>query len=635
MDTMRRILAASAAVVVTAALTACGTLTGGAGTQTSASATPLAVGSAHVASASPAAQSSSGTTATATAVPAATASSAAAPTKPASDVLAQSVKPHTVAAVAGPAATIMLNGAAIATTSSGVKVNGASATIVAAGTYRLTGSLNNGQIVVDTADKGEVRLVLSGVDIRNASGATIYFAKAGSAVIELADGTQNSLTDGKTYTFERADVDEPNAAIFSRANLTLTGKGALTVNAQFNDGIASKDGLVIADGAISVNAADDGIRGKDYLVVSGGALTVKAGGDGLKADNDTDATKGYIAIDAGTFAITAGGDAIEAHTHVRVNGGTFTLNAAGGSTARIAATESGKGLKAGNALQIGGGTFKIDAADDALHANNALTVTDGTFSIATGDDGIHADGGVTIDGGDIRITRSYEGIESAVININAGTIHLVSSDDGINVAGGAQGSGMLPGGRPGGAQTTYTGKLYLYIRGGYVVVDSGGDGLDANGAIEMTGGTVVVHGPTAQMNSAVDYDGSFKMTGGILVAAGSSGMAQAPGTSSTQQAALIYFNASQAAGTLVRLQDASGRELVTFAPSKAFQSLAFSSPELAKGASVDVLLGGTTTGADKDGLRTGGTYSGGTRFANFTASSVVTTVGTGGARRRP
>ena len=306
----------------------------------------------------------------------------------------------------------------------------------------------------------------------------------------------------------------------------------------FNDGIASKDGLVIASGTIAVTAADDGIRGKDYLVVRDGRITVNAKGDGLKSDDAEDATKGYIAIENGALKITAGGDAIQAETDVVVAGGTLTLSSGGGYKARVDENTSAKGIKGVASVVIDGGTFAIDAADDAIHSNDRIVINGGKFVMATGDDGIHADATLKINGGDIRITNSYEGIESAVITINGGDIHLVSSDDGLNVAGGSEGSGMgqppAPGGRPGrpggpGQDAfTYTGKQYLYINGGYVAIEAGGDGVDVNGAITMTDGVVIVNGPIQQMNSALDYDAFFNISGGFVVAAGSAGMAQAP-----------------------------------------------------------------------------------------------------------
>jgi hypothetical protein len=177
----------------------------------------------------------------------------------------------------------------------------------------------------------------------------------------------------------------------------------------------------------------------------------------------------------------------------------------------------------------------------------------------TGDDGMHADAALTINGGAVTIPTSYEGLESAVITINAGDINVTSSDDGINVAGGTDGSGGMAGpGRGGrgqggpGAQSsetfTYTGSYYLYINGGTITVNAGGDGLDANGAIEMTGGLVVVNGPTEQMNGALDYDGTFNISGGTLIAVGSAGMAQAPSAGSRKVGA--HGRGQQTAGTL-------------------------------------------------------------------------------------
>jgi hypothetical protein len=160
-------------------------------------------------------------------------------------------------------------------------------------------------------------------------------------------------------------------------------------------------------------------------------------------------------------------------------------------------------------------------------------------------------------------------------------------------------------------------------------VQAGGDGVDINGGIEMTDGILLVNGPTEQMNGAIDYDTSFKMTGGFLVAAGSSGMAMAPGQTSSQYSTLVYLSAAQKAGTLIHIQNSAGEDILTFAPVKQYQSLAFSSPELLKGNAYTVFTGGSSTGAVKDGLYEGGTYTGGTQFSSFTVSSLVTTVGTG------
>lgn len=528
---------------------------------------------------------------------------------------------------------ITLNGNTISTNGTGVTIAGSTATISAAGTYSLSGKLSDGQIIVNTKAKEVVRLILNGVNIQSSTSAPIYIAEAKKVVILLADQTQNTLSDAKSYVFAVPAEEEPNAAIFSKSDLTIAGSGALTVNGNFQDGISSKDGLIIASGTITVNAADDGIRGKDYLVIKDGKFTINAKGDGLKSDNETDTAQGYISIARGAINITAGGDAITAQTDVTITSGEFTISSGGGSNQKAADTTSAKGIKAIQNVRIDGGTYTINGADDGLHTNGNLIINGGTFSIATADDGLHADATLTINGGDVRITKSYEGVESAVITINNGYVNVVSSDDGINGAGGSEGAGAnpgMPGGRPGQNPGSASAKYFLYIHGGNVYVNANGDGIDVNGTIEMTGGMLLVSGPTAQMNGALDYDVAFKLTGGTVVAAGSSGMAMAPDQTSSQPSVLIYLSANQPAGTLVHIQNSAGEDILTFAPTKAYQSLSFSSAKLVKGATYTIFTGGKSTGTLKDNLYQGGTYSGGTQVASFTVSGTVTTVGSGG-----
>ena len=166
----------------------------------------------------------------------------------------------------------------------------------------------------------------------------------------------------------------------------------------------------------------------------------------------------------------------------------------------------------------------------------------------------------------------------------------------------------------------------ISISGGLVVVDANGDGIDSNGSIQMTGGTVLVCGPTNDGNGPLDYDGNFTITGGMIIAAGSSGMAQGIGNSSTQYGLLAGFTA-KSANTIVRIEDASGNDIITFKPSKQYSSVAVSTPALKKGETYRILFGGTCDGTLSDGLYTGGTYSGGTEYSTFTVSSIQTTVG--------
>ena len=516
---------------------------------------------------------------------------------------------------------IVLNGSSITVDAADVTANGSIVTITSSGTYSISGSLDDGQIIVSTDDEETVRLILNGVYISSSTNSPIYVVEAKKTVIVLADNTENYVTDGTLYVYDNSDDNEPNAAIFSKDNLTIHGRGSLTVNGNFNDGIACKKGLLITSGKIKVNAVDDGIRGKDYLVVKDGNITVHAVGDGLKSNEDEDAALGFVDIETGVINITSGDEAITAATDVLIADGVLTLSSGGGSSNNNSGVSS-KGIRASTCIVVDGGAITVDAADDGFYSNGTLTINGGSLSIYAGDDGIHADSSIVVNGGNINIIKSYEGIESnSVISINDGNIHITSSDDGINVAGGNDGSGM----RGQSCDFSSSDNYHLYINGGYTVIDATGDGIDSNGSIVMTGGKAIVNGPTSNNNGALDYS-TCKVTGGLLLAAGSAGMAQDPGTSSTQYSILLDFGSMQQAGTLVNIQTSRGTEILSFAPSKAFQSIAFSSPNLLKGSRYDVYYGGSSTGTVIDGLYQDGVYTPGSKYTSFTVSSAVTAV---------
>ncbi len=508
--------------------------------------------------------------------------------------------------------TITLAGNAITVDGQGAVVNDSRVTITAAGTYSISGTLANGQIVVDTADEDPVVLILNGVNITYATNAPIYVSNAEKVVITLAEGTDNVVTDGAFYTFADAETDEPNAAIFSHDDLTINGSGSLTVNANYNNGIASKDDLKITGGNITVNAVNDGIKGRDSIAVADANITITAGGDGMQSNNDEDAEKGYVAIESGTINITATADGIQAETSLLVSGGNITIF-----------TSSGKGLKANVDITIAGGTIAIGAADDAINSNNSITINGGDIVLATGDDAVHADATFVMNNGNLNITQSYEGIESGIIIINSGTVHLIASDDGINVSNGTGSSGGP------GQTVSVSGDYYLEINGGYVFVDAGGDGLDSNGLGTLNGGVVIVNGPIMNMNGTLDVDGMLTINGGFLVGVGSAGMAQSPSTASTQYSAMQILPSTQSAGSMVHIESEDGQEIVTFVPTKSYEMVVVSSPELENGMTYLIYTGGSSTGTATDGLYTDGTYSAGTQVASFTISSIVTGQSTG------
>lgn len=519
----------------------------------------------------------------------------------------------------GPVVTqIILNGSSITVIGSGVFVDGTKATINTAGSYIVTGALTDGQILVNTPDPDPVQITLNGASITSSTNAPLYVVSAAHTVILLADGTTNYLTDPSTYT---PVADDPNAALFSADPLTISGTGSLTVHGNFNDGIASKDTLLITGGTITVTAVDDGIRGKDELEIQGGTITVTSTGDGLKADNTDGPGLGVVTISGGTMNITSGGDGITAETDAVISSGNFIIVSGGGHTVTIPSSASAKAVKGLTSVNISGGTFNIDAADDGVHSNGTITISGGSLTMAinnntnesTGSygDGIHADSSITISGvsTSITVTTAYEGVEAQYVTINDGTIHVTTTDDGINAAGG---SGT---------------NNWIHINGGYIVVNASGDGIDANGSIVMTGGTVIVHGPTVDNNAAIDYDTTFNISGGLLIAAGSAGMAQAPSSSSTQRSVKITYAQTKTAGTLAHIRTTSGGTyIVTFAPAKAYRSLVVSSPAFTAGLSCGLYRGGTCSGIVTDGLYSGGTYSGGSGPTTFTTTNIVTNV---------
>lgn len=520
---------------------------------------------------------------------------------------------------------IVLNGSSIAVDTTDASVDGSTVTISSAGTYSISGSLSNGRIVVDAPDDDDVRLILDGADIRNSTTAPIYIVSADEAIIVLAEGTENRLVDGASYTFDDAADEEPKAALYSKSDLTICGDGALIVDGNYEDAVSSQDGLVISSGTITVSAVDDGIRGKDYLVIHDAVITVTAGGNGLISDNEEDADRGFVFIDGGEIDVASGGDALSAATDVMISDGQFALSSGGGSGGPYNTASSAKGIKGSATVVIDDGTFEVDSADDGIHSNGTVTINGGDLAIATGDDGIHADAELDVNGGQILITECYEGLESnSGITIDGGEIRIAASDDGVNVASGNDGSGAGGPGFPSGGNGGSSGDYSLSISGGYLAINADGDGIDVAGAVEMSGGVALIDGPTSNADGALDH-ASFRISGGFLVATGSAGMAGVPSATSTQRSVVITCRQWWQADTLIHLETSSGGvDLLTYAPSKTYQSCVFSSPDLQAGTSLALYKGGSSTGTVTDGLYDGGTYTGGTLLGTSSVDSVVT-----------
>ena len=278
------------------------------------------------------------------------------------------------------------------------------------------------------------------------------------------------------------------------------------------------------------------------------------------------------------------------------------------STADSDTTVSTKGIKAGNALLIQQGTFVIDSADDAIHSNYSVTIDGGSFQLSSGDDGIHAEAYLNINGGTTTIAESYEGLEAAQIHISGGTTQVFSSDDGLNATGGSSfelvdGLLVLKDISSSDTEQTFGGRGGMFevedncditISGGNLTVTtSNGDGIDSNGSLNVSGGTVLVFGSSSGGEGALDYTGSSSISGGTLVALGSSGMAQSMEPDDSHATLMVTWDEVQPAGTRLTLCTQQGEILCSLQSTNSFQTAVIGTDSLSAGQEVSLYTGGT------------------------------------------
>lgn len=402
----------------------------------------------------------------------------------------------------------------------GYEIDGTDVSITAAGTYVFSGDCDDGSITVKKGVTG-VTIVLNGLTLTNDDSAAITLNKTAEASLIAAAGTTNTVADTEGSNDENAAVK-----VKSGAALAIGGTGTLTVDGNAKNGIkgAADAVITVAEVKLNINAADDGLSCDDELNITGGTLSITAGGDAVKASPDTGDTEnpdttslGNVTISVGTLTLNATEDGIQADGDLTISGGTFHVKTNGGHTTALTDdSASCKGFKAGKTLTVTGGTLTVDSADDALHASTDVTISGGTLTLATGDDGVHADNDLVIGtkGASststprINITASYEGLEGTTVTVYSGDIDVVASDDGVNAANSTLGE----------HSDKY--KYAISIAGGDLYIDAGSDGLDSNNDISMTGGKVEVYGADAMMDAAIDYDGTFTLSGGTLFGAG-------------------------------------------------------------------------------------------------------------------
>ena len=532
-----------------------------------------------------------------------------------------------------------------ATQAKTIKLENKSITISQEGTYILSGSISNGQVIVDAPDTAKIRIILNGVNINNDTSAAIYVKKADKVFLTTAKGTTNTLSNKKEFV--NTTTEEINAVIYSKEDITLNGQGTLNINAVYGNGVVSKDDLVITSGTYNINAANHGLRGKDSVKIADGIINVTAKKDAIHGENNDDATKGYVYIGGGKLNLKSESDAID--------------------TTSI--------------LQVDGGQITITATDDAMHSEDRLIIKDGT----------------------INILQSEEGIEGKRVDIKGGTINLKSNDDGINATSGSttqttsadnsttnnnntttktqninnknakqntsqekmpemngQRNGQRPpemngqrppemnGQRPpemnghmmrggkGGGDFEVDKDAYINISGGKITILANGDGIDSNGSLSVTGGTVYVSGPNNGGNGSLDYNGEGTITGGTVITAGASGMNQNFGSSSTQGSILLNNIDSQKSGTKIEVKDSTGKVIASYTPEKDYNSILVSSPQIKKGAKYTITAGSYTKQLEMTSLiydensQMGGNFGGGKdardeQFQNQKSTNTINT----------
>lgn len=483
--------------------------------------------------------------------------------------------------------------------------------ITSAGSYILTGAYAG--ITVSVGNGETTHLFLNNATISGGAGIAISNTnKKSTLIITACENTENEVA---------SKGDDVNA-IHVKGTLKINGTGTIKVGAKKN-GIKVSKGLSIAGSTINLTAGNHALSARFIEAESAKINVLSAGKDALNAECDNETQEftldeGYVSLKSSKVFASVSGDGIQADTFVYITGGSVDIETAAtfvsygaesmatynlseddfryiksGDTykkiddvaskgARYAMIQSAKGIKCGEIkyeidgteyavtnnsnyfIVIDGARVKIDSSDDAIHTNSGnVLIKGGTLDLTTLDDGIHADELVKIDGGEITVNGSYEGIEGAYVEIGGGTIYITASDDGINAASDDESV-----------------SEHIIISGGTITVDASGDGLDSNGTIYVSGGTLIVYGPTTGVDTGLDADGGILIDGGNVFVASSKEMLEIPASNSKSNV-LVYGVNTVPAGSEIILTNADGGEMVRITLKKQAQAIILSTPELA------------------------------------------------------
>ena len=550
----------------------------------------------------------------------------------------------------------------------GYEIDGTDVSITAAGTYVFSGDCDNGSITVKKGVTGVTIVLNGLTLTNDDSAAITLNKTAEASLIAAAGTTNTVAdTEGSSDENAAVKVKSGAAlAISGTGTLTVDGnakngiKGAadavimvaevkLNINAA-DDGLSCDDELNITGGTLSITAGGD---------------AVKASPDTGDTENPDTTLLGNVTISGGTLTLNATENGIQADGDLTISGGTFHVKTNGGHTTALTDdSASCKGFKAGKTLTVTGGTLTVDSADDALHANTDVTISGGTLTLATGDDGVHADNDLVIGAKGssstttpkISITASYEGLEGTTVTVYSGDIDVAASDDGvnaanstlgersdkyaINIAGGDlyidagsdgldsnndititggkvevygadammdaaidyDGTFTLSGSTLFGAGMEPSAGTQAYIAVGETSPSGGGMGGGPNGqgggqGMTPPGDTNGTNGnpptPSTDANGTTDGNRPTKPSGGNMNGG------QQGGAPANRESALGIKE-----GSVITVQDSSGKTLYTATALGSMSSVIFSSADIKEGETYTVLVDGTSVGTAEAKLGT-------------------------------
>lgn len=581
---------------------------------------------------------------------------------------------------ASSATVITLSGDSASVQGAGAQTSAAGVVISSAGTYIVSGELTDGQLLVDAGDDDKVQLVLAGATVHNEDGSAIYVRNADKCFVTLDAGTESSLSDGSSYAleddsdepyatlFSRCDLTLNGSgtlnvtsayrhAVCSKDDLVVVS-GTYNISA-VEDGLRGHDSVKVRDGVFAIQAGGDGIKSnkdddptKGFVSIDGGTFDIQAGDDAVQGKTLVRLAGGSMAVAANYDAFHsdlemhllgasieagAGDDAFHAETKLTVDGGIVNV------------ASCNEGYEA-EKVYVNGGDTHIVASDDGVNASAAdlsddadadavsSTLPNGGTPGASGKGG----GAATPDAGGRAPAGARQGGQApgaaaqqggqapgaagvqqggqapdAAGAQQGGSAPELPAGDNAGGAGGATDPGQQGGDPVAGAGVGQAdSSCLIQINGGYLVVDSVGDAIDSNGNVEVTGGVLLVSGPTSDGDGAFDYDGSATISGGTVLMVGSTGMAQSF-TGGTQ--AFAMTSASGEAGESVCVVDGSGNVVVSLTATKRFGMVLTSSAAFAEGGEYALVIGGEVANANADGYTDSSTVSGGSETA-ITAS---------------